>query len=195
MATFEEIRQANQTIQTTDIKGKEYAEVNQRVKAFRMVYPNGAITTEILFLADGVATMKATAYDETGRVLGCGHAREKEASSYINKTSYIENCETSAVGRALGMCGFGVDTSICSAEELQNALANQGQNKGQSKGQNQGRGKQTDADPLGKGEAQRTGCESCGKPLTPAQRALARQKYGRLLCPSCQAGLSGKGGA
>ena len=55
--------------------------------------------------------------------------------------------------------------------------------------------RQTDADPLGKGEAQRTGCESCGKPLTPAQRALARQKYGRLLCPSCQAGLSGKGGA
>ena len=42
-----------------------------------------------------------------------------------NKTSYIENCETSAVGRALGMCGFGIDTSIASAEEVQNAMANQ----------------------------------------------------------------------
>lgn len=59
-------------------------------------------------------------------VLGTGTAYEKEGSTFINKTSYIENCETSAVGRALGMAGFGIDTSIASAEEVQNAIANQG---------------------------------------------------------------------
>ena len=58
-------------------------------------------------------------------LLGSGHAYEKESSSFINKTSYIENCETSAVGRALGMAGFGIDTSVCSAEELTNAINNQ----------------------------------------------------------------------
>ena len=125
MITFEQIRQANEQIKTTDIKGKEYAEVNQRIKAFRMCYPNGSITTDILSLGDGIVTMKATVCNEEGKILGTGTAQEKETSSFINKTSYIENCETSAVGRALGMCGFGIDTSVASFEEVQNAINNQ----------------------------------------------------------------------
>ena len=125
MITFEQIKQANERIKTTDIKGKEYAEVNQRIKAFRMCYPNGSISTEILFLADGVVTMRATVCNEEGQILGTGTAQEKETSSFINKTSFIENCETSAVGRALGMCGFGIDTSVASAEEVANAINNQ----------------------------------------------------------------------
>ena len=124
MATFEDIKKANETIATTNIKGKEYAEVNQRIKAFRMVYPEGSIITELVELENGICTMRAIVKDGEN-TLGTGLAQEKESSSYINKTSYIENCETSAVGRALGMCGFGIDTSVCSAEELQNALNNQ----------------------------------------------------------------------
>ena len=58
-------------------------------------------------------------------MLGTGTAYEKESSTFINKTSYIENCETSAVGRALGMAGFGIDTSVASAEEVKNAINNQ----------------------------------------------------------------------
>lgn len=122
---FERIRLANSTIMTTPIKGKDYAQVNERIKAFRMVHPLGLITTEIISLENGVVTMQAKALTETGKLLGTGYAQEKESSSFINKTSFIENCETSAIGRALGMCGFGIDTSICSAEELQNAIANQ----------------------------------------------------------------------
>lgn len=132
MITFEDIKKANDTIATTDIKGKDYAEVNQRIKAFRMVYPEGTINTEIISLENGVCTMKATAMNE-GKILGTGFAQEKEGSTFINKTSYIENCETSAVGRALGMCGFGIDTSVCSAEELQNALNNQNKPETKSK--------------------------------------------------------------
>lgn len=126
--TFDDIQKANETIITTDIKGKNYAEVNQRIKAFRMVYPTGTITTEMVSNENGTCVFTATVgYETDGKfiLLGSGTAYEKENSTFINKTSYIENCETSAVGRALGMCGFGIDTSVASAEEVQNAIANQ----------------------------------------------------------------------
>lgn len=122
---WEQIKKANETIRTTDIKGKNYAEVNQRIKAFRMVEPNGTITTEIIKIDDGVVLMKATITNENGVVIGTGYAQEKESSSFINKTSYIENCETSAVGRALGMCGFGIDASVASYEDVANEMSNQ----------------------------------------------------------------------
>ena len=125
MITYEQLKKANETLNTTNIKGKEYAEVNQRIKAFRMVYPNGAIITDMLSNENGVCVFKATIYNEDQIIIGTGTAYEKETSSFINKTSYIENCETSAVGRALGMCGFGIDTSVASAEEVQNAINNQ----------------------------------------------------------------------
>ena len=115
---------ANETIKTTDIKGKEYAEVNQRIKAFRMVYPQGTIVTQMISNENGVCIFRATVSAES-RILGTGTAYEKEDSSFINKTSYIENCETSAVGRALGMAGFGIDVSVASAEEVANAIQNQ----------------------------------------------------------------------
>ena len=116
---------ANETIKTTDIKGKEYAEVNERIKVFRMLYPQGSINTEMLSNKDGICIFRAIVRDELGNILGTGTAYEKEDSSFINKTSYIENCETSAVGRALGMCGIGINTSVASAEEVQNAINNQ----------------------------------------------------------------------
>lgn len=127
--TFEDLQRANQEIRTTNIKGKEYAEVNQRIKAFRMVYPEGFIETYMKSNKDGVCVFKSSVgffdAEHEAVILGTGHAYEKESSSFINKTSYIENCETSAVGRALGMAGFGIDTSVCSAEELGNAIAQQ----------------------------------------------------------------------
>ena len=131
--TYEDIKKANDAIKTTDIKGKSYADVAQRIKAFRMIYPTGYIHTHFFQLDNGVCTMLAEVgyYLEDGtRVeLGTGTAQEKESSSFINKTSYIENAETSAVGRALGMAGFGIDVSVASADEVQNAIANQGEEK------------------------------------------------------------------
>lgn len=124
MIDYEAIRKANETIKTKAIQGKEYAEVNQRIKAFRMCCPNGTITTEMVSNENGVCIFRAMVADGEN-VLGTGTAYEKEGSSFINKTSYIENCETSAVGRALGMAGFGIDTSVASAEEVQNAVENQ----------------------------------------------------------------------
>lgn len=139
MIKYEDIAKANEAIKTTkierkdkktgEIQSKDYAEVNQRIKAFRMCHPNGTIATDIISIENGVVLMKASVYDEDGKVLGSGYAYEKENSTFINQTSYIENCETSAVGRALGMCGFGIDTSVASYEEVSNAMANQGDQK------------------------------------------------------------------
>ena len=131
---FEDIQKANDTIKTTGIERrdkdgnlvvKNYAEVNQRIKAFRMVYPTGTIETEMSSNENGVVIFRANVYDNEERLLATGTAYEKENSTFINKTSYIENCETSAIGRALGIAGFGIDTSVASAEEVQNAINNQ----------------------------------------------------------------------
>lgn len=127
--TFEQIKKANESIKTTAIKGKDYAEVNQRIKAFRMVYPTGQIMTEMVSNENGVCVFRAYVYDESENLLATGTAYEKESSSFINKTSYIENCETSAVGRALGMAGFGIDVSVASYEEVANAIENQNPKK------------------------------------------------------------------
>ena len=131
---FKDLVAVNATIKKTAIKGKEYAEVNERIKAFRQLFPNGTITTEIIDMrlddkGKGVVVIKATALNEQGAILGTGHAYEKEGSSFINATSYIENAETSAVGRALGMLGIGIDTSIASYEEVANAIEQQAQPK------------------------------------------------------------------
>ena len=131
--TYEQIEKACESLITTDIKGKEYVQVNERVKAFRKLYPTGYILTEMISHDNGMCVMKATVgfyvYQEDGsRIrhdLAYGEAYEKEGNGYINKTSYIENCETSAVGRALGFAGIGIDVSIASSEEVENAQLQQ----------------------------------------------------------------------
>ncbi len=129
MLTVDTLREANKALETIPLKGKNYAMVVERVKAFRTMVPNGCIETDILSMENGIVTMKAKVYDENGKLLATGLAQEKETSSFVNKTSYIENCETSAVGRALGMLGIGIDDSMASAEELVNAIKNQGDKK------------------------------------------------------------------
>lgn len=132
--TFEDLVKANATIKTIDFRGKQYAEVNQRVKAFRMLFPDGFIRSHIVSLENGVCVMQAEVgfYDPaTGEehILGVGTAYEREGSTNINKTSFIENCETSSWGRALAACGLGVDMSIASKEEVENAVEQQDGNK------------------------------------------------------------------
>lgn len=135
MVTYEQIKVANSQIKPIPIvrknrkTGKEetknYCPVNGRVDAFRSLYPQGFISTEIVSMDKGVVFMKASCgYYENGQVvvIGTGLAYEKESNGSINATSYIENCETSAVGRALGMAGFGIDTSMASAEEMEGAF-------------------------------------------------------------------------
>lgn len=125
MITTDKLKELNENIKKIEVKGKLYACVPARVAAFREMCPEGSITTEILHLEDGVVTMMTTVKDEEGRILATGLAQEKEGSSQVNRTSYIENCETSAVGRALGMLGIGSDEQMASAEEVANAIHQQ----------------------------------------------------------------------
>ncbi len=134
MITYKDIEAAVQPLQKVDIKGRAYVQVAERIKAFRTLWPCGSITTDIVShapIADGVymLVMRATAADEDGKVLATGTAWERSDSSYINKSSYVENCETSAVGRALGFIALGVDAGMASAEELANAITQQAEIK------------------------------------------------------------------
>tara|TARA_R100001163_G_scaffold60606_1_gene50031 strand:+ start:355 stop:843 length:489 start_codon:yes stop_codon:yes gene_type:complete len=112
-------------LKTVNIKGKEYVEVNERLKYFRANYKGWCLSTDIVELSDDRCTFKATIFDEAGNIRATGHAQEKEGSSFINKTSFIENCETSAWGRALANLGIGLDTSVASYEEVANAVTQQ----------------------------------------------------------------------
>lgn len=129
MISYKDIENVNKDMKTTDIKGTAYSAVSERIKAFRKLFPTGFICTDMISNENGVCIFKATVgyKDENGErcVLGTGTAYEKEGSSFINKTSYIENCETSAVGRALGMCGLGIDADVASYDEVATATVNQ----------------------------------------------------------------------
>lgn len=106
---------------------KDYVEVKVRIQKFYEKYPQGSIQTEIVRWADGVVVMKAFAYrtPEDARP-ATGHAYEIEGSTQVNCTSALENCETSAVGRALALLGFEIKKSVASKEEVENAIHQQG---------------------------------------------------------------------
>jgi hypothetical protein len=112
-------------MKTVNIKGKEYVPVNERIKFFRTTHPSLSIVSEILSDDNEKVVISAKIIDSEGRVLATGHAYEIKGSSFINKTSYIENCETSAWGRALGCFGIGIDNSIASSNEVRTAIEQQ----------------------------------------------------------------------
>ena len=106
------------------IHGKEYQLVSYRVNEFRKNYKNWTIETEILHRDKEEVVVKATIKDDQNRVIATGHSEEKRASSMINKTSALENAETSCIGRALAAFGMG-GTEFASAEEVANAILQQ----------------------------------------------------------------------
>lgn len=117
---WEDIKKVNEEIKTTELKGKQYAEVKERVIAYRKLYPNGEISTEPTF-TENYVMFKATATNEDGKVIAKGHARE-----LLNKPFAVENAETSAIGRCLGFMGLGISTSIASMEDIENTASPSG---------------------------------------------------------------------
>lgn len=110
-------------LKTINIKGKSYVEVSERLKHFRKTFPDYSLTTQIIECTADQCVMVATILDPSGRVIATGHAHETKNSSFINKTSHVENCETSAWGRALANFGIGIDSSVASANEVTMAIA------------------------------------------------------------------------
>lgn len=106
-----------------NIHGKQYQTVALRVSMFREKFPEHSLITEILHRSDQCVVMQARIVDPAGRVITTGHAEEYRQSSTINKTSALENAETSAIGRALAGLGFG-GTEFATADEVANAITN-----------------------------------------------------------------------
>ena len=150
------------------IKGKDYVMVNERLKYFRENYKGWSLTSEIVSLDSDSCVIKALICDENGVLKATGLAQEDRTSSMINKTSFVENCETSAWGRALGNLGIGIDESVASAEEVDMAIK-----------------KQAMAQP--KAELQNVYlCEGCGSEITEKVAKYSQEKLGKRLCYNCQ---------
>ncbi len=149
------------------IKGKDYVMVNERIKHFRTQekYKNWSLTSEIISLDNESCVIKALVCDENGVLKATGIAQEDRTSSIINKTSFVENCETSAWGRALGNLGIGIDESIASAEEVDMAIK-----------------KQEKTEEL----AEYFICAECGAPITEKVAKYSRDKFKKQLCYDCQ---------
>ena len=110
------------------IKGKDYVEVKERVKEFHNLHSNGKIQTELVEMTDRFITKSVVTPDvENPDRFFTGYAYEDLSEKGVNSTSALENCETSSVGRALGLLGIGIDTSIASYDEVNTAIQQQDQ--------------------------------------------------------------------
>ena len=152
-------------MKSVNIKGKNYVMVNERIIYFRTSedYKGWSLTSEIITLNDDSCVIKGIVTDDKGIVRATGFAQEDRTSSMINKTSFVENCETSAWGRALGCLGIGINDSIASAEEVDMAIKKQ--------------------------EVEQSlvlKCEKCGKALTDKVAKFSKSKFGKELCFDCQ---------
>lgn len=105
------------------IHGKEYFTVAERVSTFREKHPEFTIETEIVRWEGDDVVIKAAIID-SGKLISTGLALEVRGSTNINKTSHVENCETSAIGRALAAFGM-AGTEYATADEVANAIAQQ----------------------------------------------------------------------
>lgn len=110
-----------------NIHGKEYFTVAERVSAFREKHPELTIETDIVRWEGDDVVVKASIIDN-GKLIATGLAHEVRGSTNINKTSHVENCETSAIGRALAAFGM-AGTEYATADEVANAIAQQNEAK------------------------------------------------------------------
>ena len=153
-------------MKSINIKGNDYVMVNERIIHFRTSeeYKGWSLTSEMISLTEDSCIIKGVVTDNNGIVRATGLAQEDKTSSLINKTSFVENCETSAWGRALGCLGIGIKKSIASAEEVDMAIKKQ----------------ELDQIPVN------LKCSSCGKDIKENVAKFSKSKFGKELCFDCQ---------
>ena len=123
---YTQIQEISKEMKAIDFMGKAYVPVNERIKALKKLKPESRITTEILNFSEDGVLIKANILDENNSVIGTGHAYEQRTAKGVNSTSFVENAESSAIGRAIAIAyGLGIDTAICSLDEVKNAVDRQ----------------------------------------------------------------------
>ena len=111
------------------IHGKDYETVAHRLARFRVEHPTAWLESKLVKDDGNVIIFRTAIGFEAGELIATGHAEEVRGSSNINKTSALENCETSAIGRALAAAGYESGGSIASADEVEVAVARQAYEK------------------------------------------------------------------
>jgi len=115
------------TLKHTDRKTGEVTEtaymmVKDRITDFRKDHPEWPLITHLEKMEGGNVVFSCKVKNDKGEIIATGWAWETVSSGYINKYSAVENCETSAIGRALANLGYGTDGAYASYEEMQKAV-------------------------------------------------------------------------
>lgn len=158
--------------------GRQYLPVSARILWVREQHPDWGIVTEAVEInhEKQYAVFRATVFDENGKIMGTGTKKEDVRGF----GDYIEKAETGAIGRALGICGYGTDAEP--------GLIDDGIGAEQS----------APPAPAAPGDSEEVTdlgiCCACGKPLSAAQSTLSMNRFGRLLCPFHQRGRVDKDG-
>ena len=100
----------------------QYMTVAERIDVFWSRWPNGRLHTELVHFSPEQVVIKAEVYldREDSRPVTVDYAEERPETSQVNRVSMVENCATSALGRALGDLGKDFTGSKRpSAEEMQ----------------------------------------------------------------------------
>jgi hypothetical protein len=99
----------------------DYEPVDSRVHKFWETFPNGRIHTEIVLINETEIVIKASVFTDRDdpRPASIDFAQETRNSSPVNKHSFVENCSTSAIGRALATLGYSTKGKRPSREEMQ----------------------------------------------------------------------------
>lgn len=99
---------------------EDYEPVEERLAKFYADHPDGTVQTQLLHHGDGQWIVKAFVWrgPPDGPEHANGHAHEVTGEGMVNKTSALENCETSAIGRALANLGYAPKGQRPSREEM-----------------------------------------------------------------------------
>ena len=114
-------------LKTINLKGKEYSMVSSRLEIFRKHFGFKYGIIEEILVDDGKRVVTKTSIidrDNPETPIGVGHAEEIRGSSLVNKTSAIENCMTSSLGRALATAAALHGGEMASSNEIEKANNN-----------------------------------------------------------------------
>lgn len=172
------------------VQGRDYLPVAYRLMWFREEHPMFGVDTKPLLmdLDKGLAVFQATVTDDTGRIVSCGTKME----TVRGFADFLEKAETGAIGRALGVLGYGTQFMLDELAEggriVDTPQNRQGGNR-QAPNRQGGRPPHVDEDGVvHNAPPDPSVCAECGRALSVGQVGYSKARFGRPLCPDHQAG-------